>query len=63
MEANLNFLLKTKLDELQVFEQELHECKSVTKGKMHLRDIASANVYSKTSEIIEILKLNYDKLS
>ena len=63
MEKNLNSLLKNKLDELSVLEMELHDCKSVTKGKMHLRDIASANVYSKTSEIIEILKLNYDKLS
>ena len=62
MEQNLNSLLKNKLDELSVLEMELHDCKSVVKGKMHMRDIASANVYSKTSEIIEILKLNYDKL-
>ena len=63
MEHNLNFLLKNKLDELQILEDELHDCKSVVKGKMHMRDIVHAKIYSKTSEIIDILKSNYDKLS
>ncbi len=63
MEHNLNSLLKIKLDELQILEGELHECKSVTKGKMHMRDIVHAKLYSKTTEIIDILKSNYDKLS
>ena len=61
MEQNLNFLLKDKLDELEVLEKELHDCKSVVKGKMHMRDIVHAKIYSKTSEIISILKSNYDK--
>ena len=63
MEQNLNFLLKDKLDELEILEKELHDCKSVVKGKMHMRDIVHAKLYSKTSEIINILKSNYDKLS
>lgn len=63
MEQNLNFLLKDKLDELEILEKELHDCKSVVKGKMHMRDIVHAKIYSKTSEIIDILKSNYDKLS
>ena len=63
METNLNSLLKDKLDELKVLEEELHDCKSVVKGKMHMRDIVHAKIYSKTSEIIDILKSNYDKLS
>lgn len=63
METNLNFLLKQRLDELSVLEQELHETKSIVKGKMHMRDIVHAKLHSKTSEIIEILKSNYDKLS
>ena len=62
MEQNLNSLLKNKLDELEVLEKELHDCKSVVKGKIHMRDIVSGYVYSKKSEIIEILKSNYDKL-
>ena len=62
METNLNSLLKDKLDELKVLEEELHDCKSVVKGKMHMRDIVHAKIYSKTSEIIDILKSNYDKL-
>ena len=62
MEQNLNFLLKDKLDDLEVLEKELHDCKSVVKGKMHMRDIVHAKIYSKTSEIIDILKSNYDKL-
>ena len=61
MEQNLNFLLKDKLDELEILEKELHDCKSVVKGKMHMRDIVHAKIYSKTSEIISILKSNYDK--
>ena len=61
METNLNSLLKDKLDELKVLEEELHDCKSVVKGKMHMRDIVHAKIYSKTSEIIDILKSNYDK--
>ena len=63
MEKNLNSLLKNKLDELSILEKELHDCKSVVKGKMHMRDIVHAKLHSKTSEIIEILKSNYDKLS
>ena len=63
MEQNLNSLLKNKLDELSVLEIELHDCKSVVKGKMHMRDIVHAKLYSKTIEIIDILKSNYDKLS
>ena len=63
MKANLNSLLKDKLNELQVLEKELHDCKSVVKGKMHMRDIVHAKLYSKTIEIIDILKSNYDKLS
>ena len=61
MEHNLNSLLKNKLDELWVLEKELHDCKSIVKGKMHMRDIVHAKLYSKTIEIIELLKLNYDK--
>ena len=61
MEQNLNFLLKTRLDELSVLEEELHDCKSIVKGKMHMRDIVHAKLYTKTIEIIELLKLNYDK--
>ena len=61
MEQNLNFLLKTRLDELSVLEEGLHDCKSIVKGKMHMRDIVHAKLYSKTIEIIELLKLNYDK--
>jgi len=60
MEQNLNSLLKTKLDELFVFEKEYNETKSMTRGKMHLRDIAHSNVHIKTKEIIEILKSNYN---
>ena len=63
MEQTLNSLLKNKLDELSVLETELHDCKSVVKGKMHMRDIVRAKLYSKTTEIIDILKSNYDKLS
>ena len=63
MEQNLNSLLKNKLDELSVLEMELHDCKSVVKGKMHMRDIVHAKLYSKTIENIDILKSNYDKLS
>ena len=63
MKKNLNSLLKNKLDELSILEKELHDCKSVVKGKMHMRDIVHAKIYSKTSEIIDILKSNYDKLS
>ena len=63
MEQNLNFLLKTRLDELSVLEEELHDCKSIVKRKMHMRDIVHAKLYSKTTEIIDILKSNYDKLS
>ena len=62
MEKNLNSLLKNKLDELSVLEMELHDCKSVVKSKMHMRDIVHAKLYSKTTEIISILKSNYDKL-
>ena len=61
MEQNLSSLLKNKLNELQVLEKELHDCKSIVRGKMHMRDIVHANLYSKTIEIIELLKLNYDK--
>ena len=61
MDQHLNFLLKTKLDELSVFEEEYiktnrHEYQSN-------RDIANAKVVSCQTEIIEILKSNYDKLS
>ena len=63
MKQTLNSLLKNKLDELSVLETELHDCKSVVKGKMHMRDIVHAKLYSKTTEIIDILKSNYDKLS
>ena len=61
MEQNLSSLLKNKLNELQVLEKELHDCKSIVRGKMHMRDIVHAKLYSKTIEIIELLKLNYDK--
>ena len=61
METPLNFLLKEKLDELSFLEDEYEKCKK--HQFQSNRDIAHANVYSKTSEIINILKSNYDKLS
>ena len=60
MEQNLNSLLKVKLDELKVLEEEYELCKQVR--FMHNRDIAHAHVFSKSQEIISILKSNYDKL-
>ena len=61
MEQNLNFLLKDKLDELFLLEEEHSKC------RMHQyqsnRDIAYAYIMQCQREIIEILKLNYDKLS
>ena len=60
METNLNSLLKDKLDELQVLEEEYELCKQVR--FMHNRHIAHAHVFSKSQEIISILKSNYDKL-
>ena len=58
METNLNSLLKDKLDELKVLEEEYELCKQVR--FMHNRDIAHAHVFSKSQEIISILKSNYD---
>ena len=60
METNLNSLLKDKLDELIVLEEEYVLCNQVR--FMHNRDIAHAHVFSKSQEIISILKSNYDKL-
>jgi hypothetical protein len=60
MVQNLNSLLKTHLDDLLVLEKEYDE--TMTRGKMHLRDIAHANVHIKTIEIIELLKSNYNTL-
>ena len=60
METNLNSLLKDKLDELKVLEEEYELCKQVR--FMQNRDLAHAHVFSKSQEIISILKLNYDKL-
>ena len=60
METNLNSLLKNKLDELKVLEEEYELCKQVR--FMHNRDLAHAHVFSKSQEIISILKSNYDKL-
>ena len=44
METNLNSLLKDKLDELQVLEEEYELCKQVR--FMHNRDLAHAHVFS-----------------
>ena len=60
-EQNLNFLLKTKLDELLLLEQEHTKCK---KHRYQAnRDIAHAYLIQCQKEIIEILKSNYVKLS
>jgi hypothetical protein len=61
MEQSLNFLLKTKLDELAVLEKEY--IKTNRHGYHSNVDIAYAKVLSRQTEIIEILKSNYDKLS
>ena len=61
MDHPLNFLLKTKLDELSVFEEEY--IKTNRHKYQSNRDIANAKVVSCQTEIIEILKSNYDKLS
>ena len=61
MDQHLNFLLKTKLDELSVFEKEY--IKTNRHEYQNNRDIAYARVFACQKEIIEILKSNYDKLS
>ena len=61
MDHSLNFLLKTKLDELAVLEKEY--IKTNRHGYQNNRDIAYARVFACQTEIIEILKSNYDKLS
>ena len=61
MEHPLNFLLKTKLDELFVLEKEY--IKTYKHEYQNNRDIAYAKVFACQKEIIEILKLNYDKFS
>ena len=61
MEHPLNFLLKTKLDELFVLEKEY--IKTYKHEYQNNRDIAYAKVFACQKEIIEILKSNYDKFS
>lgn len=61
MDQHLNFLLKTNLDKLAVLEKEY--IKTNKHGYHSNRDIAYAKVLSCQTEIIEILKSNYDKLS
>ena len=61
MEHPLNFLLKTKLDELFVLEKEY--IKTYKHSHQNNRDIAYAKVFACQKEIIEILKSNYDKFS
>ena len=53
MDQHLNFLLKTKLDELSVFEEEY--IKTNRHKYQSNRDIANAKVVSCQTEIIEIL--------
>ena len=60
METKPQLLTENKLDELKVLEEEYELCKQVR--FMHNRDIAHAHVFSKSQEIISILKSNYDKL-
>ena len=50
----------TKAMDWAIGEEEYELCKQVR--FMHNRDIAHAHVFSKSQEIISILKSNYDKL-
>lgn len=61
MSHRLNYLLKTKLDELFALEKEY--IKTYKHKFQNNRDIAYAKVLSCQKEIIEILKSNYDKFS
>jgi hypothetical protein len=61
MDQRLNFLLKTKLDELSVLEEEY--IKTYRHKYQNNRDIAYARILACQKEIIEILKSNYDKFS
>ncbi|SVE11973.1 uncharacterized protein METZ01_LOCUS464827, partial [marine metagenome] len=54
MDQRLNFLLKTKLDELSVFEKEY--IKTNRHEYQNNRDIAYARVFACQKEIIKILK-------
>ena len=58
---HLNYLLKIKLDELSVLEEEY--IKTYRHKYQNNRDIAYAKVLACQKEIIEILKSNYDKFS
>ena len=57
----LNYLLKIKLDELSVLEEEY--IKTYRHKYQNNRDIAYARILACLKEIIEILKSNYDKFS
>ena len=57
----LNYLLKIKLDELSVLEEEY--IKTYRHKYQNNRDIAYARILACQKEIIEILKSNYDKFS
>lgn len=61
MNQRLNFLLKSELDKLFVLEKEF--AKTNKHGHYSNRDIAYTKVLFLQTKIIEILKLNYDKLS
>ena len=61
MDQHLNSLLKIKLDELSDLEKDY--IKTNRHGYHSNVDIAYAKVLSCQTEIIEILKSNYDKLS
>jgi len=61
MDQRLNFLLKTKLDELSVLEEEY--IKTYRHKYQNNRDIAYAKILACQKEIVEILKSNYDKFS
>jgi len=61
MDQNLNFLLKTKLDELSILEEEHTKCKK--HEFQSNRDLAHAKLTHCEKQIIEILKSNYDHLS
>ena len=58
---HLNNLLKIKLDELSVLEEEY--IKTYRHKYQNNRDIAYARILACQKEIIEILKSNYDKFS
>jgi len=58
---HLNYLLKIKLDELSVLEEEY--IKTYRHKYQNNRDIAYARILACQKEIIEILKSNYDKFS